>query len=314
MPSLIAAQPSPEARLVGFKFYEAGSYVGTYYTIKPADGETAYGEGEFICSETREELSWPEIDGDEYCEPFPEEDAANPYDGFGASVMAVKADEMAAFQAELEVLGVLGWNGFDEHYTPPEGVLDMDNMFVLKMVYSDGTRVVARGYNRNPEGYSDVWNAVRAFFEAHEDRSASYPPAFPDEKATRLTIDLGSPNGGNRPRWKIELVEGWHRWSICLKDPNGEVLPAGTDIQDYADIEGELPFDAFLDILRKYDLESWNGTDEHGQGGGESCYISIFFANDKAYVLDTNILPDNYEAFRNECVLAIADYYEEVRG
>ena len=97
-------------------------------------------------------------------------------------------------------------------------------------------------------------------------------------------------------------------------DPFGTVLPKGTDVGDYGYVDSidELPFDQFMGILRAHDVESHN-LESGWDGGGEGCHISIYFDNGQAFSMDTNKLPEDYEALREECAQAMADYYETVR-
>ena len=308
------AKPADGARLVGLKFNHMGTMVEPYYCIREIDGE-------YVCSVTSDEVSWPEIDGEDYWEDDLDEggeggdsgSTSDPYSGFGASVATASAEDVVELQAALEDAGVLSWNGYDESYSPPEGVLDMDDRFIFKMLYSDGTLVFARGYNSTPAGYDQVVGLLLDFFEAHADRSASYPSTFPDAKASSMIIDLGSPYG-NGPRWRIELWGDRKQWIVNLHDPDGAVLPAGTDISDYAYVESadELPFGTFMGILRAHGVEAYN-LEEGWEGGGEGCQITIFFENGQAFDMNTNAFPD-YEPLRDECVQAMYDYYQQVRA
>ena len=299
-------QPAEDAQLIGLKFHHATMAMEPYYTIRQ-DGDG------FVCSVTTSEVTWPEIDGEDAWAFGMDDPDYDPYADFGASVAPASVDEMAQLQQALEDAGVLAWNGYSMSYTPGEGVYDMDDWFQLKLLYSDGSVLEAHGSNRKPDGYSQVVDVLFAFFAAHEDRSASYPGKFPDAQPTKLVIDLGSPYG-NGSRWRIELNASRKQWSVSLQDPFGTVLPKGTDVGDYGYVDSadELPFDQFMGILRAHDVESHN-LESGWDGGGEGCHISIYFDNGQAFSMDTNKLPEDYEALREECAQAMADYYETVR-
>lgn len=157
------------------------------------------------------------------------------------------------------------------------------------------------------------------FFEEHQDYSAYYPADFPDAEADTLMILFYDPNHFyNTPSFQIELHSSWdNEWIIRLTDPDGEFMPAGTDISEYGNLpEGEtLPIEQFLDLLKKYDLGSWNQvTDSESGGPDEYWEITVYYENGQMYNVFTNQRPENYDAFREEAIRAICDYYRQVKG
>ena len=299
------AAPLPDGiHVEGFKFTQQGTAMGPYYSVRKTD------DG-YECATTLAEVLWPEIDGEEY---YPAD--KDPFDGYRASRVILSADDLAELERIVNDHGVYGWNGYDESYSPPAGVLDMDDSFTLKVLLSDGSIITAHGYNSEPEGFSPFALDVIAFFEAHQDYSAYYPTTLPDAQATSLAINIGDTFYTKvRTQYSIELNRSWGRWIINVSDPRGEILADQAEISDYGDVDGELPFDTFLSLIRKYDLESWNGTETIDSAlGSEACEIRITFDNGQEYYVHTNVYPDNYEAFRNEVAHAIVDYYETVKA
>ena len=298
--------PLPDGvRVEGFKFTQQGMAAGPYYSVRKTDGG-------YECAITLDEVTWPEIDGEDY-----EADASDdPFEGARVSRVMLSDDDRAELDRIVSEHGIMGWDGYQKSYSPPAGVLDMDDSFDLKVLLSDGTIVAAHGYNSEPDGFDAFVADLLAFFEAHQDYSAYYPATLPDSPATSMIIEIGDQYyTPGRTLYKIELNRSWGRWIVILQDPRGTLLADKPDISDYADTSEELPFSTFLDLIRKYDLEGWNQTTTfNDEGSREKCEIRINFENGQEYYVYTNEFPENYEGFRREVVSAIAAYYAQVKG
>lgn len=323
----MSTQPTqlPEgAKLVGFKYSAMGMYLSPYWSIRQVDGG-------YACAETRGEIYWPAIDGEDglYGIGYDEEKGygyeqyssiGDPLaeDGPMHSLTLLTDDDMAELQRILEEHGVLAWDGFDEAWYPPKGVevTDTGATFDLKLLFSDGTVMKAHGVDAYPEGYNDALVAIGKFFEEHTDYSAYYPKAFPQVEANKLTVSFApSLYSSGATRYSIELTRSWKRWIIALEDPRGTLLPAGTNISEYGDTDDALPFERFMGIISEYGLESWNQADEiDNDGPREVCTMRISFDNGQYYEVSTNVYPENYEAFKAAMVAEIAAYYDEVHA
>ena len=120
---------------------------------------------------------------------------------------------------------------------------------------------------------------------------------------------------GKVPNYQIELHKSWgNEWIIRFTDPEGEFMTKGSDISKYGYVkDGALPLEQFQDVLKKYDLGSWNQREDHESGGPDEYWeITAYYENGQTYYVSTNYRPDNYDDFRNEMITAIRDYYNEV--
>ena len=185
---------------------------------------------------------------------------------------------------------------------------------MLKIHMNDGQTVSARGYNAEPENASEVFLLLQDFFEAHEGSSAEYARAFPDSEATFLSISFAPPHANHLSRWyRLEFRRSTGRWSFLVRDPEGDFAEKGTDYGDYGDSDSELPFGTFLEILKKYHIAEWNGTDAVDSSAEEEWQVTVTFENGDEFRIDTTDHPEEYEAFRKECVQAIIDFSESVK-
>ena len=226
----------------------------------------------------------------------------------------VTEEELRKLASDLLSLDILSWDGFDESKSNDPGLLDGDSSFVLKIHMNDGQTVSARGYNAVPENASEVFLLLQDFFEAHEGSSAEYARAFPDSEATFLSISFAPPHANHLSRWyRLEFRRSTGRWSFLVRDPEGDFAEKGTDYGDYGDSDSELPFGTFLEILKKYHIAEWNGTDSVDSSAEEEWQVTVTFENGDEFRIDTTDYPEEYEAFRKECTKAIIDFSESVK-
>ena len=258
------------------KFHREGSWMGPWYTIQKGD------DG-YLCMSDAEESP-------------------------------VTEEELRKLASDLLSLDILSWDGFDESESNDPGLLDGDSSFVLKIHMNDGQTVSARGYNAEPENASEVFLLLQDFFEAHEGSSAEYAREFPDSEATFLSISFAPPHANHLSRWyRLEFRRSTGRWSFLVRDPEGDFAEKGTDYGDYGDSDSELPFGTFLEILKKYHIAEWNGTDSVDSSAEEEWQVTVTFENGDEFRIDTTDHPEEYEAFRKECVQAIIDFSESVK-
>ena len=258
------------------KFHREGSWMGPWYTIQKGD------DG-YLCMSDAEESP-------------------------------VTEEELRKLASDLLSLDILSWDGFDESESNDPGLLDGDSSFVLKIHMNDGQTVSARGYNAEPENASEVFLLLQDFFEAHEGSSGEYVREFPDSEATFLSISFAPPHANHLSRWyRLEFRRSTGRWSFLVRDPEGDFAEKGTDYGDYGDSDSELPFGTFLEILKKYHIAEWNGTDSVDSFAEEEWQVTVTFENGDEFRIDTTDHPEEYEAFRKECVQAIIDFSESVK-
>ena len=258
------------------KFHREGSWMGPWYTIQKGD------DG-YLCMSDAEESP-------------------------------VTEEELRRLASDLLSLDILSWDGFDESESNDPGLLDGDSSFVLKIHMNDGQTVSARGYNAAPKNASEVFLLLQNFFEKHEGSSAEYAREFPDSEATFLSISFAPPHANHLSRWyRLEFRRSTGRWSFLVRDPEGDFAEKGTDYGDYGDSDSELPFGTFLEILKKYHIAEWNGTDAVDSSAEEEWQVTVTFENGDEFRIDTTDYPEEYEAFRKECVQAIIDFSESVK-
>ena len=258
------------------KFHREGSWMGPWYTIQKGD------DG-YLCMSDAEESP-------------------------------VTEEELRRLASDLLSLDILSWDGFDESESNDPDLLDGDSSFVLKIHMSDGQTVSARGYNAEPENASEVFLLLQDFFEAHEGSSGEYVREFPDSEVTFLSISFAPPHANHLSRWyRLEFRRSTGRWSFLVRDPEGDFAEKGTDYGDYGDSDSELPFGTVLEILKKYHIAEWNGTDAVDSSAEEEWQVTVTFENGDEFRIDTTDHPEEYEAFRKECVQAIIDFSESVK-
>ena len=280
------------------KFHREGSWMGPWYAIQKGD------DG-YLCMSTAEEPPVEGLDyGDETGETISTEITGS----------TVTEEELQKLASDLLSLDILSWDGFDESESNDPGLLDGDSSFVLKIHFRDGQTVSTRGYNAEPENASEVFLLLQNFFEKHEGSSAEYAREFPDSEATFLSISFAPPHANHLSRWyRLEFRRSTGRWSFLVRDPEGDFAEKGTDYGDYGDSDSELPFGTFLEILKKYHIAEWNGTDSVDSSAEEEWQVTVTFENGDEFRIDTTDYPEEYEAFRKECTKAIIDFSESVK-
>lgn len=321
-----AEMPAPAGiSLTGLRFISSGMYMSPVYAIRQTQ------EG-FACSISDRPVYWQAMDGDDFRSEDREVNEEQGYswdadsgddplaeDAPSHSLVLVDEQPMYLLTNQLMDENILEWDGYDETWEPPVGmeVTDTGESFTLEALFSDGTHVKAHGIDAYPDNYNEVVGLIYDFFEEHQDYSAYYPTEFPDAEPTTLIIKFFDPHHfTNVSNYQIELHPSWdNEWIIRLTDPKGEFTAAGTDISKYGYVKnGELPMKQFTDILKKYNLGEWNQAKPEQGAGDEYWEITIYYDNGQSYHVYTNRKPDNYHAFRQETVQAIADYYNQVSG
>ena len=228
-----------------------------------------------------------------------------------ASLIQLKDDTLIRqLEESVEKYGVLGWDGFHESESMP-GVLDSGDCYNLYLELSDGTTVTVYGYNTAPKAFDDFYMEVVDVFQNNSDYSRYFAADFQESPCTYLEVELREKND-SKVYYQIRLRAQTNQWAISLVDPAGLLLEKATDISEYRELETSLPFDRFLDIMSKYDVESWNQYDERESTAIGNFDITMYFENGKEFSAHGNVYPEGFEGFKEEFVREIFEYYKEV--
>ena len=226
----------------------------------------------------------------------------------------VKLEDETLIRQMEEVIvkyGALGWDGFSEH-EEMSGVLDAGDMYDLYLELSDGATVKMHGYNTCPNGFHDLYGEIVDIFEDNSDYSRYLASDFSASPCTLLEVELRDKEYSN-VYYKICLRAQNNQWSITLTDPVGLHMEKGTDISDYKEIEEPLPFERFLHVMSKYDVESWNQYEEMDDTTRGRFDIIAYFEDGKEFIAYGNVYPYGFEEFKNEFIKEVYEYYKEVQ-
>ena len=278
--------------LKGMKFHQTGSLDSVYFSIRETD------EG-FEVRMSYDELYWTDMDG------YDGED-----DGHSRiSRVIVSEEEIHDLMDRLMEYDVLSWDGFDRSESLDEGILDGDSGFELKILLSDGRKISARGYNAFPPNSNQIMGILTQFFYSHEDYSAYYPDVFPDSAPSMVEILCPEYTKNSEEYFRIEFYSNG-RWAFSFQDPQGVFLEKGTQISEYGDAQ-DLPLSKYVSLLKEYGFEAYNQTDCREGKTNRYLSITLMFEDEKSYTYRSNVLPENYDAFRAVLVpMMYADYLE----
>ena len=197
-----------------------------------------------------------------------------------ASLIQLKDDTLIRQLEEIvEKYGAIGWDGFHESESMP-GVLDSGDSYNLYLELSDGTTVSVYGYNTAPRAFNDFYTEIVDIFQNNSDYSRYFATDFQESPCTYLEVELREKDD-SKAYYQIRLRSQTNQWAISLVDPAGLLLENETDISEYRELETPLPFERFLDIMSKYDVESWNQYDERESTAIGNFDITMYFENGK---------------------------------
>ncbi|MCQ2495825.1 MAG: hypothetical protein MJ131_04455 [Lachnospiraceae bacterium] len=231
----------------------------------------------------------------------------------GSSVHLTDAERVNKVRDALYAYGAIDWDGFDEHKSLGDGVLDGDRGFTLKFRLADGKSVYAHGYNRQPKNFEKVYSIIIDLIDGTADYSRYVEKDFHASVMDGLFVEFKD-SFACRQYFKIELNSAWKRWSIQVRDPWGELLDRDFEISDYGDVKdaSELPYDRFVAILDKYNVSDWEDSSASDYGA-PSYNIRLTFENNKSFEAGGNLLPEKYNEFRREILDEIIKYYDELK-
>ena len=224
-----------------------------------------------------------------------------------ASLVCLEDGEpVRELEAAIAQTGALEWDGYKES-NAMKGVDDSGDSYELYFELSDGSSVRVEGYNVCPDGYMELLGRTAEIFEANSDYSSYVSESFDASECVSLFAKF---THGNRTEYRIELFG--NRWVVYLADPEGRILKAGTQVADYRDVEGKLPYERFVTILDAHDAKEWNGYDAKDPGSDSYFVIRLTFADGKSFEASGYVFPEGFEEMKQEFVLEIERFYREM--
>lgn len=192
------------------------------------------------------------------------------------------------------------WNGFEESN---RHVMDGSN-FSLSIMLKDGTSISARGNNRFPTGYQNAESEIVTLFEDLIDKYGNkYPKTLESDELVYISVYL-----------KQKTEQGEDIFNLDVYAPPGEKIDLDLWIKGYERFwtEGEyrfdgncetFPFEEFQEIIRRYDVPSWNGWKETVEGlNKEWMQMTLGYATGEEISVMGSRFPEHYEEVRNSFI------------
>ena len=308
-PKVIVPVELPEGvKLTGFYMNHSGMRMNPYYILKTTDS------GTYMKITNKRPADYWMYGGEKT------DGLIQPVEYFGY-VETVREDEKASLicledetvirQLEecIAKYGALGWDGYDKSKAMPD-VKDSGDNYNLYLELSDGTTVRMHGYNICPSGFQELYQETVRIFQACSDYSRYVAKNFTDSPCEYLQVEL---KDSEHPYVCSKLCLRKHggEWSVLLEDEAGNVLEKGTKIADYVATGQEVPFERFLDLMSRYQVEEWNGYIKPGSSMGQHFNIFMRFEDRTEFEARGSEFPEGYEAFKNAFVKEIYDFYME---
>ena len=304
----VTPMPLPDgARLKHLYITHQGMRGGAYYIMKTTDAGT-YMKISNMCPD-----DWRMLDGEDRDSLG---DNAQ-YLGFGdtvkdcerASLVLLEDDgPMQELEEAIANAGALGWDGFRKSLAMPD-VADSGDSYRLYLELTDGTTVTVDGYNAKPAGFPELLYRVEEIFHENRDYSRYQVQDFDSSPCTKLYVSFRK--AFHNGEWRLELQRSDNRWTVVLIDPKGYFMEAGTEIAENQPMDGELPFDRFLEIFKRHGAESWNGYEESDGSSEDSFDIRLYFENGKEFFMSGSLLPEGFEVFQKEFIEETHLFYNE---
>jgi len=304
----VTPMPLPDgAGLKHLYITHQGMSAGPYYILKTTDA------GTYMKISNMGPDDWRMLDGEDIDRLG---DKAE-YLGFAdtvkdcerASLVLLEDDgPLRELEEAIASAGALGWDGFQKTVSMPD-VADSGDSYKLYLELTDGTAVTVDGYNAKPAGFPELLYRVEEIFHENRDYSHYQIEGFDSSPCTKLYVSFRKAfqNG----EWRLELQRADNRWIVVLIDPKGYFMEAGAEIAEYQPMEGELPFDRFLEIFKRHGAECWNGYAESDGSSEDSFNIRLYFENGKEFFMSGSLLPDGFAAFQKEFIEELLLFYNE---
>ena len=229
-----------------------------------------------------------------------------------ASLVLLEEDTpIRQLEESIAASGALQWDGYRESVAMPD-VKDSGDRYILYLELTDGTSVTMDNYNVCPAGFMELHSYAEEIFQINQDYSHYMAADFDASPCTGLYVSFRKAFG--KGEWKLELQENSGQWTVVLIDPEGTLLEASTEIADYRQMEGALPFERFLAIFKAHNAVRWNGYEEADGQSKEHFEIRLSFEDGKRFWMSGSLLPEGFEGFRKEMVEEIHLFYNEQKS
>ena len=195
------------------------------------------------------------------------------------------------------------WDGFDKIN---KRVLDGES-FSLEIVLADGRIINASGSNAYPKNYnmSEVEALIDELARTYSDM---YPKQIQSDDLHYFSITFrGEPYATSEFVLSSLSKDDAEQLEIRIRDR--EDLIDG--LYEFNGIFDHFPYDRVQEIIRKYDVPSWNGWNL----SGEEEQFSLMATYESSELLEARgkAHPENYDAFRDDITALLMEYIEENR-
>ncbi|MBQ4347076.1 MAG: hypothetical protein IJC39_01345 [Firmicutes bacterium] len=226
-----------------------------------------------------------------------------------ASLVLLEDDgPIRALEKAIADTGALGWDGFNKEVAMPD-VADSGDRYRLYLELTDGTAVTVDSYNAKTAGFLELLRQAEEIFHANKDYSRYYIEDFDTAECTNLYVCFRQ--AFHKGEWRLELRNSDKNAIVVLEDPDGLFTQAGTNIAESIPIEGEIPFERFLDIFKKHEALRWSDYEGSDGNSKESFDIRLYFEDGKEFVMSGSLLPEGFDEFRKEFIEEISLFYNE---
>ena len=113
-------------------------------------------------------------------------------------------------------------------------------------------------------------------------------------------------------QYRLSLQAEKKKWTLRTVDYPGAILEPGTDVTAFGEDRQDLPFDRFLEVLRAYHAETWDGWKT--SGGEETFSLELVFADGSRYSASGGEAPEGFGEFREAFVREMARFGEDYGG
>ena len=213
------------------------------------------------------------------------------------------------------------WNGYSKY---DEDMLDGES-FSMGFKFEDGEHYSVHGSNCAPDGYVDFEKEILDILSKEKDGLI--------EKARQEIIDKGLPgkvdsaminfmergtSGSDSYEFYVYKtdIKNAGNFSFRINSVSGEYYEKGS-YSFYGHLDSEYVDLSKLDeLLEKYEIIRWFDYDKAAEDYSNSEWFQLSFGFDSEEAKTLNAMgtehPQNYDAFRDECIRWMIDFYNEV--
>lgn len=205
------------------------------------------------------------------------------------------------------------WDGFaksDSH------VSDGSN-FSLSLKLADESTISARGSNRFPEGYEAAKQEICTYFEELIERYGNkYPKTVESDELDYVSLTLHRRTKEGKEQFNLTAYrppEG--KISLYIWIDGYEEFYAPGEYPSYDGYCESFPFDELQNLIRKYDVPSWNGWDKVVEGMYEEwIQMKLGYTSMEEISVMGSLFPENYDGFRTAFLEVLGTFLEENSG